>query len=70
MTRMKNVEGKEAEFPDGTPSDDMEEDVSEKKDYKNEKTVEGKEAECPYATPPDDTEEGVSERKDEKNEKN
>ena len=36
MTKKK---GKEAEFPDGTPPDDMEEGVSERKDDKNEKLM-------------------------------
>ena len=37
---MKKIyEGKEAECPDGTPPDDMEEGVSEKKVDKNEKLM-------------------------------
>ena len=45
----------------------MEEGISERKDYKNERIDEVKEAECPDGTPPDDIEEGVSERNNDKN---
>ena len=55
--------GKEAEFPDGTTPDDMEEGVSEKKDDKNERIDEEKEAACADGTSPDDMEEGVGEKK-------
>ena len=45
-----------AACPDGTPPDDMEEGVSEKKYDKNESIYEEKEAKFPDVTPPDDME--------------
>ena len=69
MTRIKNYEVNEAECPDDTPPDDMEEGVREKKDDKNEKNDEEKKVACPDDTPSDDMEEGVSEKKDDKNER-
>ena len=46
---------KEAECPDDTPPDDMDEGVSERKDDNNEKNDEGKEIEFPDETPPEIT---------------
>ena len=53
-----------AACPDGTPPDDMEEGVSEKKDNKNENIYEEKDEKYPDVTSPDDMEKGVSDVKD------
>ena len=42
MTRIKNCEVKEAECPDDTSPVDMEEDVSDRNDNRNEKYDKGK----------------------------
>ena len=65
----KTDEGKEAEFIDDTFPDDMQEDVSDINDDKNENNYEEKEAEFIYYNFPDEMQEGVYDINNNKNEK-
>ena len=60
---------KRAEYLDGTSSDEMEEDVSYKKNEKSENNDKRKEAECLDHTFLDEMEEEVSDINDNRNEK-